>query len=135
MLFGEVFLPFARDHTRGIEDNVILLMDSCGSHCLLVGAEERVQISMFPPNSTSMHQPTMDMEIIAATKLHHICMPLSCETWALASTESLRTKAELTKMLAGTWGLAEGHPPHMSGTARQLKPACTEIDDTTIIPR
>lgn len=74
----------------------------------------------------------MDMGIVAATKLRYRRLLLSPRTSDLADAQSLRMRVELTRIPAGIWGLAEGHPPYMLGTVWMLKLAWSEVDDTTI---
>ena len=129
--FEEVFLPFARRHTEGTDDKVLLLMDNCGSHFSLSDCGGRVNIAMFPPKCTSKHQP-MDMGVIAATKLHYRRFLLLRRISDLPHAESLRMKAQVARMPVGTRGLDQGYPPHMLDTARMLKLAWGEVDETTI---
>lgn len=70
MWFDEVFLPFARYHTRGTVDKVLVLRDPCCPHDSLRNPERRIQVFMSPLNSTAKRQP-IHMGIIAATELHY----------------------------------------------------------------
>lgn len=129
--FEEVFLPFARQHTRGTEEKVLLLMDCCASHDELSDPEGRVRIMMYPPNCTSLHQP-MDMGIIAATKLHYRRRLLRRRTDLLPMAETLRDVATKSKMRAGTKGLMQGHQPHVLDAAQLIYLAWADVTQTTI---
>lgn len=84
---------------------------------------------MFPPKSTSKHQP-MSMGIIAATKLYYSHMLLLRRTLDLSGPGSLRTKAKLTELRNGTQGLTEDHLPHMLDTTRLLELDWNVVDET-----
>ena len=68
----------------------------------------------YPPNCTSVHQP-MDQGIIAATKLNYRKGLLDVKVSTMRVAERFRAQAKERKMVVGTMGLAEGHPPPHAG--------------------
>lgn len=124
----EVFLPFIR---RWTHDPVLLLMDGCSSHGDLIDPVGQVEVVMYPPNCTSVHQP-MDMGIIAATKVIYRRELLDAKVSTMLVADALRAEAKSRKMARGTAGLAEGNHPHVLDAADLLKTAWDSMTPTTI---
>lgn len=124
----EVFIPFIRQWTHL---PVLLLMDGCASHDLLVDPKEQIKTMTYPPNCTSKHQP-MDMGIIAATKREYRKRLLSRRVSTMSLTSTLRAQANARKMTAGTMGLAEGHPAHILDAAEMMHASWAAITPDTI---
>lgn len=124
----EVFLPFIRQWTHL---PVLLLMDGCASHEDLVDPRGQVTTMVYPPNCTSKHQP-QDMGIIAATKRYYRRRFLAMRTSTMSVADKLRQEAKQRKMVAGTMGLAEGHPAHILDAADLLEAAWKDVTPETI---
>lgn len=131
--FHEVFLPFARKHTRGdkTHDKVLLLVDSRGTPDQLIDPEGRVRVMMYPPGCTSKRQP-MDVGVIAATKVNYRRRLLERMTEILPDAGRLRAMAKGKKMRAGTQGLSEGQHPHMLDVSELISLAWNDVTDKTI---
>ena len=124
----EVFIPFIRKWTHL---PVLLLMDGCASHDQLVDPKEQITTMVYPPNCTSKHQP-MDMGIIAATKRYYRKRLLSVRVSTMSAVSTLRAQAKASKMVAGTMGLAEGHPAHILDAAELMQAAWADVTPATI---
>lgn len=124
----EVFIPFIRHWTH---QPVLLLMDGCASHEDLVDPRGQITMMTYPPNCTSKHQP-QDMGIIAATKRYYRRRFLAMRTSTMTVVHKLREEAKKRKMVAGTMGLAEGHPAHVLDAAELMEAAWKDVTAETI---
>lgn len=84
--WSKVFLPHVGSVTS---KNVVLVMDSHGSHTNLVYSREQVTILKLPSNYTSQHQP-MDAGIIAAWKVRFKTKLLVIRVNSMSSATQLR---------------------------------------------
>lgn len=72
--FKEVFIPEVENFltSKKLAFNVLLLLDNCKSHCeTLQDVDPGVEVMFFPPNTTSLIQPT-DQTVIATFKSYYL---------------------------------------------------------------
>ena len=100
-------------HIRKITNKpVLLILDNCGPHgCDTIDPMEQVRIEFLPPNCTAMFQP-MDAGVIAMIKKNYRYKLLRRMCVIFEERIARRDAANKSKMVAGTKGLKEGHPPH-----------------------
>ena len=110
---------------------MLLLIDGCSSHEDLEDSKGKVKVVTYPPNWTSVHQ-SMDMGIIAATKLNYRRELLDMKVSTMGVAATLRAQAKQPKMAAGTAGLGEGNHPYLRDAAELTKAAWGGVSAATI---
>ena len=73
-----------------------------------------------------------NMGIIVATKRYYRKRLLSVRVSTMSAVSTLRAQAKASKMVAGTMGLAEGHPAHILDAAELMQAAWADVTPATI---